>query len=63
MGSGHALDAIKRLQFNRTLKLQHRNRYNKMKEAVSKINAQYHNFNDRSQLTKKELKFLKSKIK
>jgi hypothetical protein len=34
-----------------------------MREAVSKINAKYHAFNDRSTLNDEQLKFLKKKIR
>jgi hypothetical protein len=64
MGSGFAFDAIKKLEYNRLLKQLHRARYNELKDIVYKIKAKYpHKFIDRSQLTDKELKTLKKKIK
>ena len=64
MGAGHALDAIKRLEYNRILKQMHRARYNELKKAVSKIKSKYpHKFTDRNQLPDNELKALKNKIK
>ena len=64
MGAGHAFDAIKRLEYNRSLIQMHRARYNELKEAVSKIKSKHpHKFIDRNQLPDKELKALKKKIK
>lgn len=64
MGAGHAFDAIKRIEYNRSLIQMHRARYNELKEAVSKIKSKYpHKFVDRNQLTDNELKVLKNKIK
>jgi len=37
MGSGHALEAIRRLQNNRILKQEQRSKYEQMRTAVSKI--------------------------
>ena len=61
--AGHVWDAIKRMENNRALKKLRRSRYNEMKEAVSKVDAKYHEFKDRSKLNDQELKFLKDKIK
>jgi hypothetical protein len=63
MGSGHALEAIRRLQNNRILKQEQRSKYEQMRTAVSKIKAKYHKFNDRNSLNEKELSTLKRKIK
>ncbi len=63
MGSGHALDAIKRMQYARILKQMRRARYNEMKKAVSKIEAKYHVFKDRNTLTESELYQYKRKVK
>ena len=60
---GHALDALKRIQYNRSLLQMRRSRYNDMKEAVSKIKSKYHVFHDRSQLSENELKIYKKRIK
>ena len=64
MGSGFAFDAIRNVQNNRALRKLHRARYNELKEVVDKIKAKHpHKFVDRSQLSEKELKKLKKKIK
>lgn len=64
MGSGFALDAIRNVQNNRALRKLHRARYNELKEVVDKIKAKHpHKFVDRSQLSEKELKQFKKKIK
>jgi membrane protein insertase Oxa1/YidC/SpoIIIJ len=64
MGSGFAFDAIRNVQNNRALRKLHRAGYNELKEVVDKIKAKHpHKFVDRSQLSEKELKKLKKKIK
>lgn len=60
---GHASDALKRIQLNRNLKQKHRNRYNEMKKAVAKIQAKYHTFHDRSELSPEQMLYLKYKMK
>ncbi len=61
--AGHAIDAIQRIQYNRSILKMHRARYNELKEAVSKIKAKYHTFHDRRQLSEDELKIYKKRIK
>jgi hypothetical protein len=63
MGSGHALDAIKRIEYNRSLLKMHRARFSELKKAVSKIEAKYHVFKDRNTLTERELTQYKRKVK
>lgn len=63
MGSGHALQSLTSLKNNRILSRKHRNKYNRMKKAVSKIKSKYHNFNDKSELTPEQMLYLKHKIK
>lgn len=64
MGSGFALDAIRNVQNNRALRKLHHARYNELKEVIDKIKAKHpHKFVDRSQLSEKELKKLKKKIR
>ena len=61
--AGHALDALKRIQQNRSLRQMHRSRYNEMKDAVNKINSKYHHFRDKSNLTTDEQNEYKNKIR
>ncbi|NOQ27218.1 MAG: hypothetical protein GQ564_17800 [Bacteroidales bacterium] len=62
--AGTTIDAIKRIQYNRDIMQMHRARYNELKTIVFNIKAKYpHKFVDRSQLSEKELKTLKKKIK
>jgi len=63
MGSGHALEAIRRLQDNRMLKQEQRSKYEQMRTAVSKVKSKYHNFTDKNNLSEKELLKLKRKIR
>jgi len=63
MGSGHALEAIRRLQNNRLLKKEQRSKYEQMRTAVSKIESKYHPFTDRNTLNEKDLLKLKRKIR
>ena len=60
---GHALDAIKRIEYNRNLLKSHRAKYSDLKKAVTNINAKYHKFRDKSTLTERELIQYKRKIK
>lgn len=61
--AGHALDAIQRIQYNRSILKLHRARYNELKEAVSKIKSKYNSFHDRNQFSEKELELYKKRIK
>jgi len=61
--AGHVWDAIKRMEYNRALKKMRHSRYNEMKKAVSKVDAKYHEFRDRSTLNEDQLRFLKKKIR
>ncbi len=63
MGSGHALESIRRLEYNRNLLKLRRARYSDFKKAVSNINAKYHKFRDKSTLTERELTQYKRKVK
>lgn len=63
MGSGHALQSLNIAKNNRILGRRHRNRYNEMKKAVSKIKSKYHDFNDKSELTPEQMLYLKYKMK
>jgi hypothetical protein len=61
--AGHALDAIQRIQYNRSILKLHRARYKELKQAVSKIKSEYHSFHDRNQFSEKELEAYKKRIK
>ncbi len=61
--AGHAIDAIKRIQYNRSLLLRRRARYHDLKNAVSDIKEKYHPFVDRNQLSSYVLEIYKRKIK
>ncbi|MCB2195368.1 MAG: hypothetical protein KQH79_05890 [Bacteroidetes bacterium] len=61
--AGHALDAIQRIQYNRSILKLHRARYKELKQAVSKIKSEYHSFHDRNQFSEKELELYKNRIK
>lgn len=63
MGSGFALDSVRRLSYNRLLKKYRHARYNEMRDAVNKIQTKYHHFQDKSTLTDKELNDYKRMIK
>lgn len=60
--AGHALDAIQRIQYNRSILKMHRAKYNELKQAVSKIKSEYLSFHDRSLLSEDELKVYKKRI-
>lgn len=61
---GHALDAIIRIKYNRTLIKLHRARYQELKDAVSKIKSKHpHKFIDRNKLPDKDIAKLKKKIR
>lgn len=61
--AGHALDAIQRIQYNRSILKMHRARYSELKQAVSKIKSKYHSFHEHNQLSEKELELFKNRIK
>ena len=53
MGSGFALDGIKRATNNHILKQMRRVRFEEMRDAVLTMKAKYHIFHDRNSLSKK----------
>jgi hypothetical protein len=60
---GHALDALKRIQYNRSLLQMRRIRYQELKNTISNVKAKYYDFQNHNELSEEELISYKKKIK